>query len=82
VTIGSTRYERARLWFRIHLAWYLVAQVSQILSWALATPDLFFWPLWSIVFWGLALAYHAAVISPLRRVAGTGARVGPDDGRS
>lgn len=51
--------ENAKKWgLRIHIFWYVVANVAQILVWWLATPDLLFWPLWSILGWGIGLAAH------------------------
>ncbi|MBL7253208.1 2TM domain-containing protein [Paractinoplanes lichenicola] len=41
-----------------HIIWYVLANVGQVFTWNYATPDIFFWPLWSIVFWGLGLAIH------------------------
>ncbi|WP_432990398.1 2TM domain-containing protein [Dactylosporangium sp. CA-233914] len=43
---------------RIHLLCYLVANVIQVVVWWLYTPDHFFWPLWSILAWGIGLAFH------------------------
>jgi hypothetical protein len=42
----------------IHAFWYVVANVAQVIVWATATPDVFFWPLWSIVGWGIGLVAH------------------------
>ncbi|MFJ3666976.1 2TM domain-containing protein [Streptomyces sp. NPDC090106] len=51
--------EKAMRWgLRIHLFWYVVAHVAQVVVWGVVTPDLFFWPLWSIVGWGIGLAIH------------------------
>jgi len=44
------------LW--IHAFWYVVANVAQVIVWAVVTPDIFFWPLWSILGWGIGLAAH------------------------
>ncbi|RSM72542.1 hypothetical protein DMB66_05200 [Actinoplanes sp. ATCC 53533] len=44
------------LW--IHAFWYVVANVAQVIVWATATPDIFFWPLWSILGWGIGLVAH------------------------
>ena len=43
---------------RIHIIWYVLANVGQIFTWYYATPEKFFWPLWSIVGWGIGLAFH------------------------
>ena len=51
--------EKAKKWgLRVHIFWYIVANVAQILVWWFATPELFFWPLWSILGWGIGLAAH------------------------
>ena len=51
--------EEAKKWgLRIHIFWYVVANVAQILVWWFATPELHFWPLWSILGWGIGLAAH------------------------
>ena len=53
------------LW--VHIFWYVVANVAQVIVWWLATPDIFFWPLWSIVAWGIGVVAHAwAVRAALR----------------
>ncbi|MFF5294362.1 2TM domain-containing protein [Paractinoplanes globisporus] len=44
------------LW--IHIFWYVVANVAQVIVWWLVTPDIFFWPLWSILGWGIGLVAH------------------------
>jgi len=41
-----------------HIIWYVLANVGQVFTWWFATPDLFFWPLWSIVGWGIGLGFH------------------------
>ena len=41
-----------------HIFWYAAANIAQILVWWFATPDLFFWPLWSILGWGIGLVIH------------------------
>ena len=55
--------EKAMRWgLRIHLFWYILANLAQVLLWGILTPDYFFWPLWSILGWGIGLAIHAWVI--------------------
>jgi len=50
---------------RIHLLSYVLANLVQVVLWWLLTPEHFFWPLWSIVAWGIGLAFHIwAVYSP------------------
>jgi hypothetical protein len=51
----------------IHAFWYVVANVAQVMVWAVVTPDIFFWPLWSILGWGIGLVAHIwAVRAALR----------------
>ncbi|MFJ4846548.1 MULTISPECIES: 2TM domain-containing protein [unclassified Streptomyces] len=50
---------KAMTWaLRIHLLWYVIANLAQVLLWWLLTPDRFFWPLWSIAGWGVGLVIH------------------------
>ena len=41
-----------------HVLWYVLANVAQIVTWAIFTPEQHFWPLWSILAWGIGLAFH------------------------
>ena len=43
---------------RIHVLCYAAANLIQVLVWWLFTPDLHFWPIWSIVGWGAGLIAH------------------------
>ncbi|GAA0389648.1 hypothetical protein Acor_76890 [Acrocarpospora corrugata] len=58
--------EAAKIWgLRIHLVSYVVANLAQVVVWLVYDPEHFFWPLWSIVFWGIGLVFHIwAVYSP------------------
>jgi hypothetical protein len=47
-----------------HIFWYVAANLAQVLLWWLLTPELSFWPVWSILGWGIGLAIH---ISAFRR---------------
>ena len=47
-----------RWWLRGHVAGYLLANIGQIFTWYYATPDDHFWPIWSIVGWGIGLGFH------------------------
>jgi len=50
---------------RIHFLCYVLANLAQVVLWWLLTPEHFFWPLWSILAWGIGLAFHIwAVYSP------------------
>ena len=40
------------------MAGYLLANIGQIFTWYYATPDDHFWPIWSIVGWGIGLGFH------------------------
>jgi len=46
-------------WLWAHVAYYVVANAIQVVVWWVSTPDKAFWPVWSIVFWGVGLAFHA-----------------------
>ncbi|WP_154675264.1 2TM domain-containing protein [Parafrankia elaeagni] len=51
--------ENARKWgLRVHVLWYALANLAQVALWATLTRDHFFWPLWSILAWGIGLAFH------------------------
>ncbi|AWS42545.1 2TM domain-containing protein [Streptosporangium sp. 'caverna'] len=55
----SAKSESARRWgLRIHLLFYVLANLAQVVVWRVYDPEHFFWPLWSIVFWGIGLAFH------------------------
>jgi hypothetical protein len=44
---------------------YVLANLSQVVVWWAYTPEQFFWPLWSILGWGVGLIFHIwAVYSP------------------
>ncbi|GLY08115.1 MULTISPECIES: 2TM domain-containing protein [Actinoplanes] len=43
---------------QIHALCYVVANLIQALVWWLFTPDLHFWPIWSILGWGAGLLAH------------------------
>ncbi|OHV38441.1 MULTISPECIES: 2TM domain-containing protein [Pseudofrankia] len=55
----SAKSETARkLGLRAHVLSYVLANLAQVVLWASLTPDHFFWPLWSILAWGIGLAFH------------------------
>ena len=64
----SMKSEAARKWgVRAHVLGYVVANVVQVMVWWFFTPDQHFWPVWSIVAWGIGLAFHVrAAASPFR----------------
>ena len=41
-----------------HVLVYLLANVIQVIVWWAYTPEQFFWPLWSILGWGIGLVFH------------------------
>ncbi len=55
------------LGLRIHALCYVAANLTQILVWWLFTPDLHFWPLWSMVAWGAGLVTHIWVVRSASR---------------
>jgi hypothetical protein len=42
-----------------HALTYVLANLIQVVVWFAYTPEQFFWPLWSILGWGLGLVFHA-----------------------
>ncbi|WP_198169591.1 2TM domain-containing protein [Herbidospora daliensis] len=60
--------ESGKKWgLRLHLLFYVLSNLSQVVVWRLFDSDHFFWPMWSIVFWGIGLAFHYwAVLAPPR----------------
>ena len=55
---------------RAHLIAYAIANSAQIVVWRAATPEHFFWPLWSMLGWGVGLAWHAWAVSSSASRAG------------
>ncbi|MFC6083530.1 2TM domain-containing protein [Sphaerisporangium aureirubrum] len=47
-----------KLGLGIHVLCYVLANVAQVIVWVLYDSEHFFWPMWSIVFWGIGLAFH------------------------
>ncbi len=43
---------------RVHALIYVLANVVQVVVWFAYTPEQFFWPLWSILGWGIGLVFH------------------------
>ncbi|MBB6475777.1 2TM domain-containing protein [Sphaerisporangium rubeum] len=60
--------EAARKWgLWIHALFYVLSNVAQVVVWAVYDSAHHFWPIWSIVFWGIGLGFHAwSVYSPAR----------------
>jgi hypothetical protein len=44
---------------QVHALSYVMANVIQVVVWFAYTSEQFFWPLWSILGWGIGLAVHA-----------------------
>jgi hypothetical protein len=60
----SMKSEAARKWgLRVHVLSYVVANVVQVLVWWQFDSDHHFWPVWSLVSWGIGLAFHAWGVS-------------------
>jgi hypothetical protein len=50
--------EGMRRGVQIHALCYVAANLIQVLVWWLFTPELHFWPIWSIIGWGAGLIAH------------------------
>jgi hypothetical protein len=48
---------KAKRDFKMHLGAYLIVNAMLVAIWALS-PGEGFWPVWLIVFWGVAVAFH------------------------
>jgi len=44
--------------FFAHLTAYVIINIMLVVIWALSTGG-YFWPIWTIVPWGVGLAFHA-----------------------
>jgi 2TM domain-containing protein len=57
-----------------HIASYIVVNLVAIILWWILTPDIFFWPLYSLGAWGIGLIAHIwtylAMSSAAKRRAG------------
>jgi hypothetical protein len=62
----STKSAGAARWgLRVHLVFYVLANLTQVVVWWVYDREHHFWPVWSMVFWGIGLSFHAwAVLSP------------------
>ncbi|GAA1414967.1 2TM domain-containing protein [Catellatospora coxensis] len=52
----------SKLGLRIHLLSFVVGILIQVVLWGLLTPNLFFWPLWSVLAWGIGLVFHVRAV--------------------
>lgn len=65
----STKSEAARKWgLRIHVLCYVVLNVVQVMVWWIFDSGNHFWPIWSIVAWGIGLMFHIWGVSTPSRV--------------
>ena len=55
----AVRRIRAKREFRIHLAVYVAVNALLVIIWA-TTSATYFWPMWPMLGWGIAVAAHAA----------------------
>ena len=53
----ARKRRKARRDFHLHLGTYLIINVMFAAIWALAGSG-GFWPVWIILFWGVAVAFH------------------------
>lgn len=51
--IASLKAKRS---FKLNVAIYLVVNAFLVVLWATTSDDTGFWPIWSIVFWGIGVA--------------------------
>ncbi|WP_127509163.1 2TM domain-containing protein [Actinoplanes solisilvae] len=58
----AVRRVHQKLGVQIHALSYVIGNAAQIVVWWLATPELFFWPLWSIGSWGIGLLFHVLAV--------------------
>lgn len=49
---------KAKRDFRMHLGAYLIINAMFLAIWATSGGGGYFWPIWTIVFWGVGLAFH------------------------
>ncbi|MGW4463762.1 2TM domain-containing protein [Micromonospora sp. NBC_01796] len=57
--MNSTKSDTALMWgLWSHVVSYVVANAAQVVVWWIFDPEHFFWPLWSILAWGVGLAFH------------------------
>ena len=48
----------ARRDFKTHAAAYVIVNIGLVIIWALSGAG-YFWPIWTILGWGVGLAFHA-----------------------
>ncbi len=52
----------ARRGFFIHLAIYVVVNSLLFIQWAVVTPGAGYWPVWTLIGWGIGLAFHGIAV--------------------
>jgi hypothetical protein len=45
--------------FHVHLLAYVLVNAFLVVIWAVSGTDNFFWPIFSLLGWGIGLAFHA-----------------------
>jgi predicted membrane channel-forming protein YqfA (hemolysin III family) len=45
--------------FRAHLLIYVLVNGALVTVWAVTNPDVFFWPVFPLVFWGIGVVMNA-----------------------
>ncbi len=55
---AAIRRVQAKRAFRTHLAVYVVVNAVLVMVWAFGSDRQGFWPFWTIVGWGIGLAFH------------------------
>lgn len=63
VRARAIRRLRQKMGVQAHVLVYLLANITQVIVWWAYTPDQFFWPLWSILGWGVGLIFHVWAVN-------------------
>jgi hypothetical protein len=58
VRARAVRRLHQKMGVQAHVLVYLLVNLTQVIVWWAYTPDQFFWPLWSILGWGIGLIFH------------------------
>lgn len=53
--------------FRIHLTVYVIVNAILVTIWALSGAG-YFWPVWPLLGWGIAVAFHALSVYTDRKI--------------
>ncbi len=66
----AIEHVKAKRDFRMHAAFFAVANLVFVVGWLVSGPASYFWPIWPFVGWGLGLCYHAwCVYAPERPIS-------------